>query len=87
MDESKKSYETALELCRRIGHPDCEWRTLYGLANSLLAAGETEAAREMLQESIEIIEGIREALPSWANKDDFMEEKTKVFTLLEELGE
>jgi serine/threonine protein kinase/predicted ATPase len=86
LDEAQDAYNCSLDYCERIGYPHFEWQARYGLANCLLSLGGTEIAREQLEAAVEIIEGLRGALPSGINMEDFMRDKSKVFALLEEIN-
>lgn len=82
-DEAAKSvYNEALALSRAMHLKETEWRALYGLGRLSLSKGNKEAARDLLTQSIEVIEGVRAEIRLDQLKDGFIRGKTSVYETL-----
>ncbi len=85
VEPAQAAYQSAIDYCQRIIHPTYEWQAHYGLANILWMFGQSDEALTELVTAQEIINHLCEALPDNANKEEFMRDKLKVSSLMEDI--
>ncbi len=85
INDARKAYQAAIEHCQRINYPCFAWEGHYGLGSCYWSMGLIDEARVELEKAVDIIEQLREALPDNANPDDFMRDKLKVTSLLNDI--
>ncbi|MBE0617471.1 MAG: CHAT domain-containing protein, partial [Proteobacteria bacterium] len=69
----------ALALARGMALREVEWRALHGLARRARAAGRLEEARDLLSQSVEVVEGMRAAIKLEQLRDGFLADKVAVY--------
>jgi tetratricopeptide (TPR) repeat protein len=73
---ARGDFDAALALARTLETPEEEWKALFGLARSTEAGGDRAAA---LDQSIAIIESIRETIRIPTLRADFFSDKAEVY--------
>jgi len=90
-ERAGEPFKAALELAHSMVLRETEWRALYGLAKLHLTDQRMEDARNLLYQSINVIEGMRSEIKIDQLKDGFIDNKMDVYetlvSLLSGLGE
>ncbi len=85
VEPAQAAYQSAIDYCQRIIYPTYEWQAHYGLANIFWMFGQSNEALTELVTAQEIINHLCETLPDNANKEEFMRDKLKVSSLMEDI--
>lgn len=90
-DTARAAFTQADALARDMGLRDSRWRALHGLARLDVSAGKRQEAKALLNEAVDVIEGMRAELKVDQLKDGFIADKAVVYedlvTLLADMGE
>ena len=90
-DKARTAFLQADELARSMGLRDSQWRALHGLARLDVSAGKRQEAKALLNQAVDVIEGMRSELKVDQLKDGFIADKAVVYedlvTLLADMGE
>ncbi len=81
-EEARSRFQEALELARKMAIREVEWRALYGLARLQMEGGNRSAARDFLEASVDVIEGMRTQIKLDQLKDGFITNKMAVYETL-----
>ncbi|MEE9418167.1 MAG: CHAT domain-containing protein, partial [Desulfatiglandaceae bacterium] len=88
--QAEKAYNRALKLSRAMALRETLWRALYGLGRLSLKRGNKQQARDLLYQSVQVIESMRAEIKLDQLKDGFIANKMAVYetlvSLLLELG-
>ncbi len=89
--KAEEAYKKALDLSRAMALRETQWRALYGLGRLSLKQGSKREARDLLYQSIQVIETMRAEIRLDQLKDGFIANKMAVYetlvSLLLDLGE
>jgi tetratricopeptide (TPR) repeat protein len=77
-EAARDDFQTALSLARELSTPEEEWKALYGLGRTAAA----QARVQLLEQSVAVIEKLREGIRVPALRSDFFNDKREVYDAL-----
>ena len=81
---SENDLAVAATLAHQLGQREEEWRALYGLARAAHAKGDAAKTHELLLQSVQLIESLRENAGPTQLRSTFLADKRAVYDLLVE---
>lgn len=83
--EAKTSYLEAIEIADQTVHTSTAWESRYGLASVLMIEGCRDEAKEYAATAVQMLEGMAKVLPESVAREEFLSDKQRAYSLLEEL--
>lgn len=83
IEEAKSAYLESIELAEQTAQTS--WEAHYGLASVFLMEGGRDEARNYAATAVEMLEGMAGSLPETVTREEFLSDKRKAYSLLEEL--
>lgn len=85
LDEAKNAYLESIALAEQTVQNSTTWEAHYGLASVFLMEGRHDDARTHAATAVEMLEGMVGALPDTISREEFLSDKQRAYSLLEEL--
>ncbi len=83
IEEAKSAYLESIELAQQTAQT--VWEAHYGLASVLLMEGRRDEAKNCAVTAVKMLEGMAGSLPETVTREEFLSDKRRAYSLLEEL--